>query len=446
MRKRWLPYLIVLLLILTTACGLFECPVGQAPPQQEENYLVSSLEREIAPQIDPDLVRALARGNVDFSMAFYARLKDCPENMIFSPLSLSLALSMTMAGAEGATEDAILSGLQIPIPEAQVHQAFNALLLAVNESQGTLFEETEASPFKLHIANSIWGQAGLDFKIDFLNTLGLHYGAGIHTIDFSADPDGARQLINDWIARETEQEIINMIPPSAIDALTRLVLANAIYFNGSWKTPFDEQATDEGFFHLVDGSEISVERMHLSGENLAYGYDEDYQIVRLPYASPDFSMVILFPDVGAFQAVESRLALPHADDPPPALWLDEIMLQMEVRPLTLTMPKFDFETELNAGQVLIDLGIGEAFQPGRADFSGITENADLFISQVLHKATIAVDEAGTEAAAATVVIMREMAAEPSETPLTLEINRPFIFFIQHEPTGVILFIGRVLRP
>ena len=218
--------------------------------------------------------------------------------------------------------------------------------------------------------------------------------------------------------------------------MTRLVLANAIYFNGSWYHPFEVDDTTDAPFNLLDGSQVTVEMMHLPQEQLQYLRGESYQVVRLPYLSRDFSMLILVPDQGLFNAVEGQL---DSD------WLDDVLSNLGVVPVDLKMPKFDFESTIDASTPLKELGMKLPFDPEMADFSGVSQVLDLFITDVLHKATITVDELGTEAAAATAVIMGVTSA-PIEGPVTLVIDRPFIYLIHHHPTNAILFLGRVMAP
>lgn len=411
----------------------------ETPAPAEGDYSKSTLDRETNPQVDPENLEALSQGNSAFALSFYDLVRQDGDNIIFSPISLSLALAMTMAGAESTTEQAMLEALKLTLPEEEVYPAFNALLLAIEESeQQTMGMQDDSSEgnFQLNIANSIWGQSGYDFNENFLDALAQHFGAGMYTVDYLQDPESARIAINEWVEQETEDNIQDLIPPGAIDTLTRLVLANAIYFNGAWLYPFDETGTEEAPFTTIDGSEITVDMMQLSGERLSYSRDENVQAVRLPYLSSDFDMTILIPDSGSFGAVEEGLSVDS---------LTALLESMRMTPVNLQMPKFDFETTVNAKEPLSALGMSEAFNPDIADFSGITEAEALFITDVLHKATITVDEEGTEAAAATAVIVGIESVE-TEEPISLVIDRPFLFMIRHQPTGTILFMGRVSQP
>jgi serpin B len=330
----------------------------------------------------------------------------------------------------------MLEALQLNLPEDEIHAAYNALLLAIEASQELGQDEMEGDQFQLNIANSIWGQSDYSFKADFLDILAQHYGAGIFSVDYRQNPEGARNAINDWVAEETEDKIEDLIPAGAIDPLTWLVLANAIYFNGSWLHPFSQNATAQAPFYTVDGSEISVDLMKLFGERFSYHQGQNLQALNLPYLSSDFVMTLLVPDEGGYEEFETSLTLDS---------LSEILSNMSFERVDLEMPKFDFESSVNANNPLIALGMGDAFDPERADFSGITEEEELMITDVLHKATITVDEEGTEAAAATAVIVGVTSAMPDE-PISLVIDRPFMFMIRHLQTNTILFMGRVLQP
>jgi serpin B len=411
-------------------------PVDEEEESMAVKFVSSDLAREISPDVDEAEIEILAQDNTAFALMFYNQIRSKENNLIYSPFSLSLALSMALVGAQSSTEQAMIDALQMRLPAEAIYPATNALMLAIEESQEQDLDEMEGSRFQLNIANSIWGQADYSFKQAFLDTLALQYDAGIFAVDFRQNPESARLAINDWVAEETEQKIEDLIPPDAIDPLTRLVLANAIYFNGSWLYPFNENATAEAPFFTLDGTEISVDMMRLSGESFLYGQGDNYQAINLPYLSRDFVMTVLVPTEGAFSDFEAQLDQDL---------LPEILAALTFTRVDLEMPKFDFELDLNANDILIALGMGEAFDPEVADFSGITDEEELMITDVLHKATITVDEEGTEAAAATAIIIGVTSAMPEE-PISLVIDRPFLFMIRHVPTASILFMGRVVQP
>ena len=421
--------LLITPLLFTSACGPISKPKGVV-------YAQSELTRELEPKLDLDSLKSLSTSNATFAFNFYDQVRDSEGNLIFSPLSLSVALSMALAGAKGDTRQEMLDAMSLQSLGDESSPTFNALLLALEGSQQELEGEDEASTFQLNIANSSWGQSGFEFTPDFLDTLALHYGAGMYQVDFSQDPEAARKAINAWVEDETNDKIKNLIPEGAIKALTRLVLANAIYFKGGWMHTFMENGTKDAPFTLLDGSRTTVDMMRMAEEDLRYIKAENFQAVTLPYKSRDFSMLLVLPNEGDFKAVEGELV---------AEMLSTIMEGMQYLPVNLRMPKFDFETALNANEVLESMGMVQAFIPDVANFSGMTTEDPLYISDVVHKATITVDEQGTEAAAATAIIMATKSM-PISDPIDLVLDRPFLFAIMHEPTGTILFLGRVVQP
>jgi len=427
--------LFLLPLLLTSACSALVLPDGEEPVSAV-GFVKSDQAREMFPQVESDLITQLAKDNNLFALAFYDQINSGEENIVFSPLSLSLALSMTLAGAESSTEQGMVEALKFSIPEENLYRAFNALLLAIEESEQFEPRDSKGNKFQLNIANSIWGQTGYPFKESFMDLLAENFGAGIHQVDFADNPEAGRKAINNWIEEATEDKIKDLIPQGAIDTLTRLVLANAIYFNGSWLYPFNKSSTADASFTLLNGEKITVEMMKLSNDSLSYAQNNQVQAVNLPYLSPDFTMTILIPNEGLFSEYES-----HLD----AQQLEVLFTEMGRRNVHLQMPKFDILSTIDAKQPLAELGMADAFDIQTADFTGITQQNELYITDVLHKATITVDEEGTEAAAATAVIMGLKSVMPTE-PINLVIDRPFLFFIRHLPTNSILFMGRVTQP
>lgn len=446
--KQFILSFLLIITVLLAACQPVEEVVDPIDVDEEEEvmdpidldddfgYFKSDLAREINPEVSDDQVQNLANDNTAFALEFYNQIRGEDGNIIFSPFSLSLALSMTLVGAETSTERAMLDALQFSLPGEAIHPAFNALLLAIEESQEKTDDEMEGDEFQLNIANSIWGQDGFNFEEAFLDILAKHYEAGIYAVDYVQNPEGARNAINDWVAEETEEKIKDLIPEGAIDSLTRLVLANAIYFYGSWMHPFDQNATAEAPFFTLDGTETSVDMMKLYGERFLYHQGDNYQALNLPYMSSDFVMTLLVPDSGSYEDFEGALTQQK---------LSDILSDLSFERVDLELPKFDFETDINANNALIALGMEEAFDPDQSDFSGIADVDDLHITDVLQKATITVDEEGTEAAAATAVIIGVTSA-PIDEPISLVIDRPFMFMIRHLRTNTILFMGRVLEP
>ncbi len=371
----------------------------------------------------------LVAGNSAFAFDLYQALRqDAAGNLFYSPHSISLALAMTYAGARGETEKQMATTLHYTLPQEQLHSAFNSL----DATLAGYSDPENEDAFRLNIANAIWGQDGYEFLPPFLDTLAENYGAGLRTVDYINATEAARQTINDWVSDETEKKIQDLIPPGTLDSLVRLVLTNAIYFNGKWVLPFEENNTHDAPFTLLDSSTVTVPMMS-QAENLRYGQGDGYQAVELPYRDSSLTMLLILPEIGRFEELEQSLS---------AELVAAVTGELSPQQVNLMLPKFTFESEFNLSETLIQLGMPAAFVD--ADFAGMTGNRDLFISEVVHKAYVAVDEEGTEAAAATAVIMRLTAIVDESVQMMLD--HPFLFLIRDNSTGAILFLGRVLDP
>ncbi|MBL7199451.1 MAG: serpin family protein [Anaerolineae bacterium] len=392
----------------------------------------SAKQRSIVPKASEDDLADLASGNSAFAFDLYQSLKGREGNLFYSPHSISLALAMTYAGARADTEGQMAETLRFALSQDRLHPAFNRLDLEL-AARGEGAEGKDEQGFRLNIVNALWGQAGYEFLAQFLDVLAENYGAGMRRLDYVRDPEGSRVTINDWISEQTEGRIEDLIPAGAIDTLTRLVLTNAIYFNAAWLEPFQPERTEDGPFHPLGGGEVTVPMM-VQTTSHGYAEGEGYQAVEILYDGRELSMVIVLPKEGQFEAVESTLDGQR---------VEAIVQDLRRGQVALTMPKFEFESEFGLSDTLAAMGMPVAFGAD-ADFSGMTGNRDLSISEVIHKAFVSVDEAGTEAAAATAVIMR-FTAVPAE-PVQVTLDRPFIFVIRDIETGAILFVGRVLDP
>jgi serpin B len=394
----------------------------------------SDKERITMPNITQNEQALLVEGNTAFAFKLYQALREESGNLFYSPYSISLALAMTYAGARGETAQQMADTLQFMLEQDRLHPAFN-WLDAELASRGQGAQGKDGKGFRLNIANAIWGQKGYEFLPAFLDVLAENYGAGLRLLDFITETEKSRLAINDWVSDQTEGRIKDLIPPGAINELTRLVLTNAIYFNAAWEYPFNDKATANGPFYLLDGGQVTVPMM---GQTESFGYTggEGYQAVELPYDGDELSMVILLPASGNFEAFEQGLQAQQVDD---------IIKALQNTRVSLTMPQFEFKSQFSLKDTLSEMGMPDVFSPDEADFSGMTGNRELFISDVIHKAFVAVDEAGTEAAAATAVIVGTTSA-PTEPTVAVTIDRPFIFLIRDIQTGAILFVGRVLNP
>jgi serpin B len=423
MKKALISVLIVLLLLPLIACD--QAAGGE--------LLISDKERITSPDVNPSEQALLVEGNRAFAFELYQALRENEGNLFYSPHSISVALAMTYAGARGETAQQMADTLNFILEQERLHPAFN-WLDAELASRGEGAQGKDGEGFKLNIVNAIWGQKDYEFLSDFLDVLAENYGAGLRILDFINEAEKCRLIINDWVSDQTEGHIENLIPKDedVINESTRLVLTNAIYFNAAWEYPFDEDMTADGPFYLLDGGQVIVPMMKQT-ESFGYTDGEGYQAVELQYDGGELSMVILLPEAGNFQAFEEGLQAQQVYD---------IISGLQPTGVALTMPKFEFDSEFSLKNTLEDMGMPIAFS-GAADFSGMTGTPALYIRAVLHKAFVSLDEAGTEAAAATAVIMEEEAPEPR---VEVTIDRPFIFLIRDIDTGAVLFVGRVVNP
>lgn len=382
----------------------------------------SDLPRETAPQVTDKAREMLAAGNRAFALDLYGALRTQDGNFFYSPYSISAALAMAYAGAGGETQRQMAETLHFTLPPQEVHPAFNALDLSLM---------TPETAFRLNVANALWAQAGYDFLPSYLDTLAVHYGAGLRLADFTQDAsrEDARQAINQWVSEQTAGKIAELLQRGSLSADARLVLLNAIYFKGEWIVPF--QGDMEYDFTRLDGSQITVPVMSRRA-NTPYTFGEGYEAFELAYKGDRVRMLVLVPDAGTFETFEQSL-----DD----ARLAEIMIGLESTDLQVTMPKFEFESRFMLRDALAGLGMSDAFAPGAADFSGLDGTGDLFIQSVIHQAYVAVDEEGTEAAAATGIVIGIVSM-----PQTINVDRPFLFLIHDAETDTVLFMGRVLDP
>jgi serpin B len=357
-------------------------------------------------------------------------------NLVFSPASIEIALAMTYAGANGETAAEMAKVLHFALQGDALHQSFNGLdtLLESRSWQGKS-EEGKDEGVLVKTANSLWGQNDLTFEQLFLDTLARDYGAGMRLVDYKTAAEDARKTINAWVADQTENKIEDLVPEGALDALTRLVLVNAVYLDATWASQFDKDATRDGSFTTLAGATVTTPMMNQTA-SFAYAKGDGWQAVELPYAHDELAMLLIVPDQGRFADVEAQLKTGLISQAAGALTNDG--------EVSLSMPKFEFRTQAALADALKSLGMQKAFDANSADFSGMTLKETLYVSDVIHEAYIAVDEEGTEAAAATAVIMRETAM-PME-PLQLTIDRPFLFALRDKDTGAVLFLGRVTDP
>jgi serpin B len=373
---------------------------------------------------------AVVEGDNAFAITLYGQLRKHSGNLFFSPESISTALAMAYAGARGDTASAMAKTLHFTLPPAQLHPAMGALLSDLNAThQG----------YQLSVANALWAQRGYTFLNDFLQLMKNDYGAGLNQVDFKGSTEEARVTINQWVEQKTANKITDLIQPGALRPDTRLVLTNAIYFKGDWQSQFDKAQTKDEAFHLTPAQTKKALLMHREG-GFNYFNGKTFQVLEIPYQSRELSMVIFLPnELGGLPALESSLTASTIQQ-----WLRQLGA---VDKVIVTLPKFKTTQEFELGSTLAAMGMPQAFQPS-ADFSAMTGKRELFISAVIHKAYIDVNEEGTEAAAATAVTMRTMAVHvpnPAPPPV-FRADHPFLFVIRDNRSNSILFMGRVADP
>jgi serpin B len=409
------------------ACGRVS-GLAASPPTAPD--LRSDKLRVTDPAVSSDDAAALAAGNLAFGVDLYAKLRATNAgNFIFSQTSISIALAMLYGGAAANTAAQMASTLHFTLPPERLHPAFDALDLALTTPPAA----SAANAFQLAIANSTWVQQGFTFLPSYLDLLATSYGAGLYAEDFAGAPEAARLAIDAWVANATDGMIPDLFPPGSIKPETRLVLADAVYFHGDWKLPFG-RPTANATFHAPTG-DVSVPMMAASVPNAAVWTGAGWSAAALSYVGGTASMLLVVPDAGTFDAFESGLT---ADG------LAAMLAGTAGATDMVMLPRFSFATGSSLPETLKALGMTDAFTPGVADFSAMNGGHDLSVEDVLHKAVIAVSEQGTTAAAATGTTLTTNGIAIAGRLLV--VDRPFLFFIRHDPTGAILFQGRVLDP
>jgi len=376
---------------------------------------------------------AVVEGNNAFAIAIYNQLRSQDGNLFFSPESISTALAMTYAGARGDTASEMAKTLHFTLPPERLHPAMDALLNNLNAAH---------NGYQLRVADALWAQQDYVFRDDFLKLIKSDYGAGFNQVDFKGATEAARLTINQWTEQKTNNKIKDLLQPGVLDSLTKMVLTNAIYFKGDWRTPFSKAWTKDDDFHLSPARNVKAPLMHLT-EGFDYFDGGTFQALEIPYESGDLSMIVFLPrEIGGLPALEESLTASHMKQ-----WLDQLKWVPEV---ILTLPKFQMTRQFGLAGTLGAMGMPQAFDANAADFSGMTGKRELFISAVIHKAFIDVNEKGTEAAAATAVVMRGPTAVPPRfqlpPPPVFRADHPFIFLIRDNRSGGILFMGRVTDP
>jgi serpin B len=371
-----------------------------------------------------DSVDAVVEGNTEFALDLYQVLRAREGNLFFSPHSISTALAMTYAGARGSTESQMARVLHFLLDQEQLHPTFAWL-------EASLRDLEKKGRVQLSVANSLWPQEGFALLDEFLALTKHYYGVQITAVDYGRAED-ARRTINAWVEDKTADKIQELILPDMVGPLTVLVLVNAIYFKGDWASQFDEQLTRRAPFSITPDEQAQVMMMTQKHE-FRYAEAGDLQVLELPYAGEDLSMFVLLPaEVGGLADLEDRLTVERLERWTKHLWETDV---------EVFLPRFEVTLPIKLSDTLHAMGMSDAFSR-TADFSGMAKE-QLFISEVVHKAFVKVNEEGTEAAAATAVIVDRGAPPPVPT---FRADHPFLFLIRENTTGSILFLGRVVDP
>ncbi len=355
-------------------------------------------------------------------------------NLLFSPYSISSALTMLYSGARGETASQMAGTLHLPSDVSAVHRSLGEL----TRSLSSMYDE---ETFELTIANALWGHEGSSIRESFAEVNSTYYEAGLRLLPFAPDPEGARTTINSWVEKKTNGRITNLLPRGTVNERTRLVVTNAIYFLGKWAIPFEKKRTEDTVFYADAGYEIGAHKtlvptMHQSDR---FGYAEvpGAQILKMPYEGRRISMIVILPEeIAGLPSLESKLTFDVLDR-----WIKSAQ---NVRQVEVSLPRFGITWSGAIKNELMAMGMNDVFVPGRADLSGIDGTRRLFLNDVVHKAFIEVDETGTEAAAATGGVVGITSIRP-ERPARFVADHPFLFLIRDDTSGSILFLGRVVR-
>lgn len=405
---------------LALALGLLGCDSAAPLPGDEE--IRAQEARLDGKEVPAAEVQAQAQRSTAFALALHQELRKPGGNLFYSPYSISTALTMTYAGTAGSTAQQLEQVLGV---SPQAHAALNVIDQALN-SRG----QGQAGKFQLTTANALFAQRSYPYQAPFLGTLARYYGAGLRPVDFAEAPEAARGVINGWVSRRTEARIPELLPQGAVTSDTRLVLTNAVYFKAAWLYPFEKTATMEGQWK----GEAGPLRAPLMQRRANFGYASDagVDVVELPYQGDEVSLIVLAPPAGQLGAFEQGLTEPR---------LSGLLGKLRRTDIQLTLPKFQVKSAPRLKEALVTLGVRDAFAPGVADLSGMDGTRRLYVQDVVHKAVIDLNEDGTEAAAATGVVIGVVSVPPA-----VVIDRPFVYLIRDRQTGAVVFVGRLVDP
>ena len=417
MNRKYLTIGIITLIIIGLGLFLFGCTTEPTKPLDDNKITKEGLSNVID-------------ANNKFALDLYSEYKSEEGNVFFSPYSISTALAMTHEGAKGQTAEEMQSVFYFPEDDSVRRSGFANLYNEINKGDKN---------FKLSTANALWAEQNFQFLEEYFNLINQYYDGKVTNLDFKQDSEGSRVIINNWVEDKTNNKIKDLIPSGLITPMTRLVLTNAIYFKGDWVKQFNEDETREQDFKVSSNNNVKVKMMQRTDDESIFGYAENnqLQILELPYSGEELSMLLLLPKDDNLESFENSINSEKLSE-----WKSDLNEQR----VDIFIPRFKFETKYLMADTLSQMGMPTAFS-NAADFSGMTGRRDLFISQVIHQAFVEVNEEGTEAAAATAVIMKEFSAGPGgpKTPVFMA-DHPFIFIIQQKDSGNILFMGRVSNP
>ncbi len=411
----------VLIIVLTGAALYMLAKQPELPPH-----------KDITPVTMPgnQTYGSVVEANNQFAVDLYQRYRSKDGNMMFSPFSISSALAMTYEGARGRTAEEMRNVMHFPGDIGVLRSGYSSIYDRLNRVD---------RPYKLSTANSLWAQKDYPFVADYFGTVEKYYDGKVTNLDFKSDTENSRKTINQWVEDKTYDRIKDIIPEGFLSPMTRLVLTNALYFNASWLSTFEDAATDDREFKTGTGSSVKARMMHKTGY---YNYGETgvLQILEMPYEGDDLSMLVILPKGDRLQGLESSISTANLAD-----WKNS----MKQEYVELSLPKFKYENKYFMAQDLKAMGMPTAFTYPAADFTGMSPTKELYIDEVIHQTFIEVSESGTEAAAATAVIM-VAGASPVHMelpePKIFNADHPFIFLIQEKSSGNILFMGRLTDP
>ncbi len=424
------PMLLGLAFATSQACGGDDAP--DHPIQR------SSLTHQTHPQVTAADLDTQVASNTNAALDLFRRSRVSGENTFIAPYSISSAVAMLRAAAAGKTAQEIDTALRFVLPQKTLHPTFNSLNLAL-ESRGQGSKGASGGDFALDIANALWIQQNHRCGPSFLDTLAVNYGAGVHELDFAHQHESARKTINAWIAKGTHDRIPELLHQGDVDAKTLFVLTNAVYFNGAWRTPFDEKLTRQLPFHAPTGDK-PVDTMSGRRSNALHGHGTDYEAISLPYDGDELSMLVILPKINDLKTFEESLD---------AAKLDAIHANLSRVDVDLTLPTFTFKRRVLLKEKLMAMGMKLVFDAnGGAELPGLCDGCThpIMVTKVIHEAFIKVNEKGAEATGATGIVGRDAAVSMPPEVETMQIDRPFLFVIEDHGTKTVLFVGRVLDP